>query len=430
MDSAGRAAFPTLRKEALYGLAGDFVRTIYPHTEADEAGLLVQLLAGFGNVFGRTAYYVADGARHYTNLFALVVGKTSSAKGSALAHVMNQLESLDSAWAEKRVRRGLSSGEGLLKAVDDEENPTDRRLLVLETEFASVLHMNRREGNTLSSVIRNLWDKGSGGTMTKKNAVSVNNAHVSIIGHITHEELGRYLGATEIANGYANRFLFACVRRTKLLPEGGNLRAEERERLMERLLEAVEFAQGVDEMRRDEEAASLWAGVYAQLAADRAGTFGRATARARAQVLRLSLIYALLDCSAVIRRVHLEAALALWQFCEESARYIFGEGVLSDKAQKLLDAICAKGVDGMSKSQMHALFGGRLKSTELKALLDEIKSTRAAYQTKTITAGRDEERWFAADADPNGEESEFDEGRLSRCDLNSSNSSDSVQIAA
>ncbi len=47
-------AAPKLSEMVLHGLAGDFVRTIYPHTQADEPALLVQLLVGFGNVLGIT----------------------------------------------------------------------------------------------------------------------------------------------------------------------------------------------------------------------------------------------------------------------------------------------------------------------------------------------------------------------------------------
>jgi hypothetical protein len=424
-----RAAFPTLSEKALYGLAGDFVRTILPHTEADGAALLVQLLTAVGNVVGRTAYYVADGARHYTNLFALIVGNTGAAKGSALAHVLNMVEPLDAQWTEQRTDSGLSSGEGLVKAVDDTDNPTDKRLLVLETEFASVLHMNKREGNTLSTVMRNLWDKGKAGTMTKKDAVRTTNAHVSIIGHITPDELGRYMTQTEIANGYANRFLFACVRRSKDLPEGGSLSEAESERLKERFLDVIEFAQGVDQMKRDDEAAALWQGVYGKLAQDRPGNFGKVTARARAQVLRLSCLYALLDCSAVVKREHLEAALALWQFCEESALYVFGGSVLSDKAQRLLDAIREAGAEGMNKTQMFELFSKKVKKAELNELLAEIASTDAAYSNPIKTEGRDEERWFAATGEEEGGElSEFGEESTSIALPNSSNSPNSPDV--
>jgi hypothetical protein len=39
-------------------------------------------------------------------------------------------------------------------------------------------------------------------------------------------------------------------------------------------------------------------------------------ARAPAQVLRLSMMYALLDMSTTIRKEHLEAALEIWRYCE------------------------------------------------------------------------------------------------------------------
>ena len=54
---------------AFYGLAGKIVRRILPETEADPVALLFQLLAAFGNIIGRTAYTVADGAPHYCNIF-------------------------------------------------------------------------------------------------------------------------------------------------------------------------------------------------------------------------------------------------------------------------------------------------------------------------------------------------------------------------
>jgi len=50
------ATWPDLQGEALHGLAGDIVRGIDPHTEADQAAVLVQLLAGFGAAVGRGPY--------------------------------------------------------------------------------------------------------------------------------------------------------------------------------------------------------------------------------------------------------------------------------------------------------------------------------------------------------------------------------------
>jgi hypothetical protein len=40
--------WPVMDKTAYHGLAGDFVRTVEPHTESDPAGLLIQFLVAFG----------------------------------------------------------------------------------------------------------------------------------------------------------------------------------------------------------------------------------------------------------------------------------------------------------------------------------------------------------------------------------------------
>jgi DNA replicative helicase MCM subunit Mcm2 (Cdc46/Mcm family) len=71
------------------------------------------------------------------------------------------------------------------------------------------------------------------------------------------------------------------------------------------------------------------------MAVDQPGLFGAVTARGEAYVIRLGLLYALLDLSDHIGPEHLRAALAVWQYCEDSARFIF-EGVNANQ-QKVLD---------------------------------------------------------------------------------------------
>ena len=57
----------------------------------------------------------------------------------------------------------------------------------------------RRDGNTLSVVIREAWDTGGLHTLTKNDPITATDAHISIIGHITIEELLRHLDETEQA---------------------------------------------------------------------------------------------------------------------------------------------------------------------------------------------------------------------------------------
>jgi hypothetical protein len=378
-----RKQHPVLDNKALYSLAGEFVKTIYPHTEADQAALLVQMLAAFGNIIGRGPYYVAESTRHHTNLYALIVGPTSAAKGSSLAQVRNVLDCVDDVWAHDCNRSGLSSGEGLVEAVDK----TDKRLFLREAEFASALARQSRDASVLSATLRELWDDGSARVMNRKhNALSATDAHVSLVGHITPEELKQRLNVTDLANGYANRFLFVCVRRSKDLPDGGSLLERDVNTLVMKIQRTKIFAEGVHEMKRDEQAAELWRAIYPRLIEDKDGVFGKVVARARAHVLRLSCLYALLDHSREVKRPHLEAALALWQYCEDSARYIFADGMtLSARAQKLLDAVRDAGDAGLSRTAQFGAFKGNIPAKKLDALTGEL--IRSGLVRNIVTDG-------------------------------------------
>jgi hypothetical protein len=312
---------------------------------------------------------------------------------------------------------GLSSGEGLIWAVRDEiekqepirdkkktitgyqsvvvdKGVADKRLLVIEPEFASVLRVAGRDGNTLSTVYRQAWDSGLLRVLNKNSPVKATGAHISIIGHITGDELLMELSNNDKVNGFGNRNLWLCVQRSKFLPDGGNWDHLDLRSLASRLTDVVEFARGAGEMRRDAEARSMWHEVYPQLSGERPGLFGSLTSRAEAHVLRLSCIYALLDRSSVVRRCHLEAALALWKYCEDSAEAIFGAALGNQVADQILKAL-GNAPEGLTRNDLRDVFGRHRSSEEIGAAL-RILSQRALVESETeSTGGRPVERWFS-----------------------------------
>jgi hypothetical protein len=143
---------------------------------------------------------------------------------------------VDPAWESGRIRNSLGSGEGVIAEVRDpvtktkngveetiDEGAPDKRLMVIASEFAGLMAVMQREGSTLSAVLRDAFDRGSLGIVTKHNQTRATDALISIIGHITETELVKHMHETEMASGFANRFLFACVRRSQLLPTGGEI---------------------------------------------------------------------------------------------------------------------------------------------------------------------------------------------------------------
>jgi hypothetical protein len=408
-DSALAATAPLwpapLAPEAFYGLPGEIVGAIEPHSEADPAALLIQLLVALGNVIGRGPHFIVEQCSHHLNLFAVVVGQTSKArKGTSWARILALLLTLDPFWAENRIHGGVGSGEGIIWGVRDpilkgdkliDEGVADKRILLHESEFAQILAVVQRSGDTTSEVLRRAWDGTPLQTLTKTSPARATGAHVSMVGHITASELVRRLHETEIANGLANRIIFCCAQRHNELPEGGSLEWSRYPHVIERLRAAVAFAKTVGSMERDPAARDLWREVYHDLSEGRAGLLGAVTSRAEAQVLRLPMIYALLDCSPVIRRDHLAAGLAVWKYADDSCRHIFGDSLGEGTADEILRALRAN-PEGLTRTHIRDLFSRHKPESEIGRALGTLqKHGRAEYSTEG-TGGRPSERWFAS----------------------------------
>jgi hypothetical protein len=53
-------------------------------------------------------------------------------------------------------------------------------LAIVESEFAGALTVARRDGNILSRVLRDAWDRGDLATLTKSSPARATGAHVSL----------------------------------------------------------------------------------------------------------------------------------------------------------------------------------------------------------------------------------------------------------
>jgi Protein of unknown function (DUF3987) len=270
----------------------------------------------------------------------------------------------------------------------------DKRLHVIEEEFAQPLKLMSLPGNILSTVLRCAWSHNPLRTLVKNAPAQATGAHISVIGHITEEELKKELGQCELFNGFANRFLWLCVKRSKVLPEGGLLQQETFSALALGLQTSLKSAATISRMQRDPKAKELWDKVYEQLTADGVGLSGSVTNRAEAQVLRLSILYALGDGSASIKDEHLKAALALWRYCADSARYLFGDRLADLNAQKILEALRTHS-DGMTRTEIsEGVFLRHISKSELDSAFSSIEALGLAFKRQEETFGRTAERWF------------------------------------
>jgi hypothetical protein len=383
-----------------HGLAGEIVTTIAPETEADPVAILSQLLVAFGAAAGRGAWFQVEATRHHPNEFLVLIGDSARArKGSSWDHVHRLITDADPQ-VTARILTGLSSGEGLIHAVRDpagqDPGASDRRLLVIEPEFVSVLKNVSREISTLSPTLRSGWDGRPLAILTRTAPARATDAHISVIGHITATELRHHINPVELANGLLNRFLLLGCRRVRLLPEGGNPDPLKHTGLDRKLHTTLNAARHAGQIRLSPAARQAWTDAYQQLAQPQPGIAGAISARAEAHTIRLALIYALLDNNRQIQPAHLTAALALWDYAQRSATWALQRSSGDPLAHQIHAALTDQLPGGLTRTQIRDLLHRNPTTIQLDHALNSLADDGKITSQRILTAGRPAELWTAA----------------------------------
>jgi hypothetical protein len=388
------------------GLLGEIVVAMRPHAEASSAGIAAELLVGLGNWIGRGVFTRVGNTIHRGNEFLLVVGPTTSAKGEAFG-AADYL--LTGAARPYEVRTGVSSGEGIVHHVRDETRGVDKkgdaitidpgvsekRLLLRESEGSRLLKMCNRDGSVLSPTLRDAWDGASPlATLTKHNAERATGAHVSICAEITPADLRRHLDDVEVANGFANRFLYVAVERWTDIANPRPLPQADYIRLTNRLSAVIQHADRIvqdvalcGELTRTPAADVSFSRVYGDLRREHPGLAGALLARGAPHVVRLSVLFAVLDQTSAIDVPHLDAALAWWDFCTRSVALIFADRT----GDRTADRIQLEMLPGERKtySEIRAdLFGGSLTAAALRDALELLVALGRVRLHKQRSGGR------------------------------------------
>lgn len=383
-----------------HGLAGEIVNTIAPETEADPVAILSQLLVSLGAAVGRGAWFQVEATRHHPNEFLVLIGDSARArKGSSWDHVHRLITGADTT-ISGRILTGLSSGEGLIHSVRDpagqDPGASDRRLLVIEPEFVSVLKNVSREISTLSPTLRSAWDGRPLAILTRTAPARATDAHISVIGHITAIELRAHINPVELANGLLNRFLLLGCRRVRLLPEGGDPDPLKSTGLDRRLATTLTSARRAGQIRLSTPARHAWADAYQRLAEPKPGIAGAISARAEAHTIRLALIYALLDNTRQIQPAHLTAALSLWDYALRSATWALERTAGDQLARQIHAALIHELPDGLTRTQLRDLLHRNPTTQQLDHALAALAADGKITSSRVLTSGRPAELWTAA----------------------------------
>ena len=407
--------WPVLDQCAIHpGLIRDFIFAATKHSEADPAAVLGTLITRLSVEVGRSPFMkIGDGQQH-VNLLAAIAGPTGAGrKGTSYKPVERLFQLAADDYIPARVTPGpLSSGEGLIDAVKDEvlsyvvdkkngsgqwvvihPGVEDKRLVIVTEEFSSALQSMAREGNTLSSIIRQVFDSGNLEPLTKSVKIKSTGAHIGILGHITIMELNGLLQECQIHNGLINRFLWFCARRQKVLPFPKPISDNDMAVFRSEIKDIARFSCKTNEIVLSPDGREVWADFYPELSESKGGFMGAVLERAPALVLRLSMLFCLADRQTQIAEEHLKTAIMLWRYCESSAHYIFGDRETKNPLVKKIMELLSSG-SRLSLTEISNGLGRHFTSQSIQIAVKILLERSAIGREEIQTTGRKKTVYF------------------------------------
>ncbi len=395
------AGFPVARSEMFHGPLGAAVKSIETYTEADPVGILGCLMAECSALIGRGPALNVSGLHVSARLFIMLVGPTSEGrKGTAGDNARTIVTMSGVERPAGFLQRGFASGESVVENLATLE---DRRAMFRQDEMAGLLVAMNREGSTLSAVIRDLWDGVTIAHTTVAGHKEVEDAHVSVLGHITAEELRERLRPVDYANGLANRFLTLAVHRRQMVAwTGPNSLDSICSAAAKKLGSSINSARVEKSYDLSDDAFDRWCEIYAN-----APSCSMLSARREPQLLRLALVYAVLDGSTTVEVCHLEAALAFWDYVVDSLAWAMPDAKRPAEPARTIEIrrlIEQAGTAGISCSDIGKFFSNHLDVKVRDAALAHLEKQGDVVKRIVKTSGRNSTRYVLASLATEAEE--------------------------
>ena len=376
----------SLRPEAFYGPVGEMCSLIAPNVPYDISAVLLQTLVACGSSLGPEPFLSEGAKRLHPNLFALIVGRTGGGKGMSLAHVEHAMKSIAPTFWATRPITSASSGEGLLKTICDpvwgldskgepvlrDAGSEDKRVLLIEEEAGSIF-IRVAQQEVLGKFLTTAWDSGRLMNVVKDSKMECATPHVSIIGHITPDELTDRVTSSHITSGFINRWTMALIRPTAVddslvAPEDIVGLDDAILRIRDGLNEFRDsgvhqfvLSDEADKLRRE---TSVWVREN-----EEPGAMAHLAVRFQSQTLKLTMVYAAVDGTHVISADHLRAARAVTAYSHRCARAFWGGVFLDDLTDDFMSLWRGIGYEAISLSDLSALFSRHLTASKREHML-------------------------------------------------------------
>lgn len=314
--------------------------------------------------------------RHRAVLFGVLVGESNyGRKGATMREVEGAFRQVDPLLDEITVS-GIASGEVLVDILNESKANTLGTSLIWEHEIANLLVIAAREGNIMSGNIRKAWDGDSVQSRSRAKGKSVATGYnVAFMGGVTPAELSKRLTANDIANGWANRFLWF---HSEKRPEKYDPRADHAmdARSLLYLRDCITFARGLGlsmlirpqfTMSLTDAALERMEAMAERLDVPPVGAIGALRQRMPSHVIRLAMVAALFDQTREVDESHVEFGERMTDYAIDSMRSVFGIRV-DDPVAMLILSVLGQVPDGWMNTTDLKKITGKEYSRTMSAL--------------------------------------------------------------
>ena len=383
---------PSAPSAAMFvGPLGGLTRLIAPHVPWDPVAFHLQALVMVGSYLGYRPYVAEGATQRRANLFLALIGGTGSGKGSSLGWVSWMMNTIDESFVDDRTTTALDSGQVLLRKITDPvymvdksgremltiEGSEDKRVIYVEEELGQLFYKMMSQ-DKVEKMVTKAWDSGVLETLTKHESMRCANPHVSIIGHITPDELYERLEKRLVDNGFSNRWLYALIKPTQIVDlepqphelDGGTELAVE----IGKKVREVADDPSATEFTLDPAATELFRATSRFMYDHRpTGAMEKQVVRWRSQMFKLALIYAAIDGTRTITGEHYAAARSAWAYNARSARAFFGGMTGNSHADKFLAMWKAIEFDELTLTDVSDMFSKNLAAVKRDAMLNQLQ---------------------------------------------------------
>lgn len=380
-----------MSEDAFYGLAGKMAMEISPINGISKEAVLFQFLICMSTLCAHKFFYSIGGKRIYSADYLVLVGNTgSSKKGTSFSDVKYFFDKFYPEFSTQRLKTGVNSGEGLINSIRDrvtsieknekgkerevtkDEGALSKIVLFLETEFSRLLKAGKRDGSTVTECYRNAWDGVPLEINTSQRSIRSTDYCVSLIAHITPKELRSLVSDIDSSNGYLNRFMFCLISggEPKPFPESFD---RVNFSFINEFSELLSFINSMDngEVVLADNAKDLYLEIYNEFYYRSEDKITELISRNTQHLLKMAMLYAIIDQSPVISNEHLKAAKALIDYSAASIQELFGNDILSKKESKVLKYLSTQ----EGKSTRGKIQSDCFKNNSSKEELDSIQES-------------------------------------------------------